>query len=66
MGGGWKRSLPFSPVPVRSIAEYGFDPDLKEAVAFAVLASETIAGNPNNVPVATGANWPVVLGKISP
>jgi len=56
----------FSPVPVRSIADYGFDPDLKEAVAFAVLASETITGNPNNVPVATGAHWPVVLGKISP
>jgi anhydro-N-acetylmuramic acid kinase len=56
----------FHPVPVLSISEYGYDPDLKEAVAFAVLASETIEGNPNNVPAATGAQWPVVLGKISP
>ncbi|MEN8149506.1 MAG: anhydro-N-acetylmuramic acid kinase [Planctomycetota bacterium] len=56
----------FHPIPVTSIADHGFDPDLKEAVAFAVLASESVAGNPNNVPVATGAHWPVVLGKISP
>ena len=56
----------FSPVPVLSIAERGCDPDLKEAMTFAVLASETICGNPDNVPAATGARWPVVLGKISP
>jgi anhydro-N-acetylmuramic acid kinase len=56
----------FSPVPVWSAAERGLDPDLKEAVAFAVLANETIFGNPNNVPAATGAKWPVVLGKICP
>ncbi len=56
----------FDPIPVRSIAERGIDPDLKEAVAFAVLANETICGNPNNVPAATGARWPVILGKISP
>jgi anhydro-N-acetylmuramic acid kinase len=56
----------FSPVPVWSAAEKGLDPDLKEAVAFAVLANETIFGNPNNVPAATGAKWPVVLGKICP
>ena len=56
----------FSPLPVLSIEERGCDPDLKEAMAFAVLASETICGNPDNVPAATGARWPVVLGKISP
>jgi anhydro-N-acetylmuramic acid kinase len=53
-------------MPIRNFADYGYDPDLREAVAFAVLASESIVGNPNNVPVATGARWPVVLGKISP
>ncbi len=56
----------FHPIPVRSTAEAGVDPDLREAVAFAVLANETLFGNPNNVPLATGARWPVVLGKLSP
>jgi len=40
-------------------------PDAKEAVVFAVLANESIEGNPNNLPSATGARWPVVLGKLS-
>ncbi|TMJ10200.1 MAG: anhydro-N-acetylmuramic acid kinase, partial [Bacillati bacterium ANGP1] len=38
----------------------------KEAVAFAILANETVAGNPSNVPSATGATHPVVLGKLVP
>jgi anhydro-N-acetylmuramic acid kinase len=42
------------------------DPDAKEAVAFAVLADRTLAGLPGNVPGATGAERPVVLGKVSP
>ena len=41
------------------------NPDAKEAVAFAVLADRTLAGLPGNVPAATGASRPVVLGKIS-
>jgi anhydro-N-acetylmuramic acid kinase len=55
-----------APLPVVSLADKGWDPDLKEAVAFAVLASESLTGNPDNVPSATGADWPVVLGKFSP
>ena len=46
--------------------EYGLPADAKEAVAFAVLACETIRGRANNVPAATGAAAPVVLGKIVP
>lgn len=43
----------------------GFDSNAKEAVAFAILANETIFGNTNNVPSATGASHAVVMGKIS-
>jgi anhydro-N-acetylmuramic acid kinase len=53
-----------APVPVRSLAEVGLDPDAKEAVAFAVLANETLFGRPGNVPGATGARGPRVLGKL--
>jgi anhydro-N-acetylmuramic acid kinase len=56
----------FDPVPVMSLEERGMDPDAKEAVGFAVLASESVAGRPGNVPAATGAGVAVVLGKISP
>jgi anhydro-N-acetylmuramic acid kinase len=38
----------------------------KEALAFAILAHETLLGRPSNVPSATGARRPVVLGKIVP
>jgi anhydro-N-acetylmuramic acid kinase len=53
-----------APVPVRSLAEVGVDPDAKEAVAFAVLANETLFGRPGNLPGATGATGPRVLGKL--
>jgi anhydro-N-acetylmuramic acid kinase len=36
----------------------------KEALCFAVLANQTIAGRGGNLPGATGAERPVVLGKI--
>ncbi len=55
-----------APVPVRSTAEVGLDPDAKEAVAFAILANETVHGLPGNLPVATGARGPRVLGKLVP
>jgi len=51
---------------IQSSAEAGLHPDAKEAVIFAVLANETIHGVPNNLPGATGARWPTVLGKVSP
>lgn len=44
----------------------GVDPDAVEAVAFAVLAYETLLGRPGNVPRATGAREPRVLGVIAP
>lgn len=53
-------------VRIRSTDELGISVDAKEAVAFAVLAWATIKGIPNNVPCVTGADGPVVLGKIVP
>jgi anhydro-N-acetylmuramic acid kinase len=54
-----------APVPVRDTDALGIPPKAKEAVAFAVLANETLFGHPGNVPRATGARGGRVLGKIS-
>jgi anhydro-N-acetylmuramic acid kinase len=48
------------------IDEFGINCDAKEAVSFAVLAYATIKGIANNVPSATGASQPLILGKIVP
>ena len=56
----------FAPVAVRSSADLGIDPDAREALAFAVLANETLHGNPGNLPRVTGASHPVVLGSVTP
>lgn len=53
-------------VKIRTTDEFGIDVDAREAVAFAILAWATIQGTANNVPIATGATEPVVLGKIVP
>jgi anhydro-N-acetylmuramic acid kinase len=50
---------------VASLAELGVDPDAREALSFALLANETLAGHAGNVPTATGATRAAVLGKIS-
>ncbi len=61
---GVRSASALGPVPVRSLAEVGLDPDAKEAVAFAVLANETLFGRAGNLPGATGAAGPRVLGKL--
>jgi anhydro-N-acetylmuramic acid kinase len=45
--------------------DYGMPSQAKEAVAFALLAYQTWLRQPGNVPSATGAAKPAVLGKIS-
>ncbi len=44
----------------------GVQPEAKEALAFALLAHLTLCGVPGNVPGATGARHPVVLGHVTP
>jgi len=50
---------------VTTSAEFGVDPDAKEAIAFAVLAHRTWRRQPGNLPSATGASHPVMLGKVT-
>ena len=45
--------------------EFGLPGAAKEAAAFALLAYETWHRRPSNIPSATGAKRPVILGKIS-
>ncbi len=42
----------------------GIDADAKEAIAFALMAHDTLAGLPTNIPGATGARRAVPLGKL--
>ena len=53
-------------VRIRLLEETGYASQSLEALAFAVLAYATLHGLPSNVPSATGARRPVVLGKIVP
>ncbi len=71
-GGTFNRALmrdlstAFAPARVRSLATLGWPAKAFEAAAFAILAFQTIRGQSANVPAATGARQPVLLGKIVP
>jgi anhydro-N-acetylmuramic acid kinase len=55
-----------APLKVTTFDERYFDGEAKEAVAFALLAHLHLEGIPGNVPTATGARGPRVLGMLTP
>ncbi|MGH7500323.1 MAG: anhydro-N-acetylmuramic acid kinase [Longimicrobiales bacterium] len=55
-----------NPVPVRSGRDVGIEVDAKEAIAFAALAWAHVMKLPGNVPEATGAHGPRLLGALTP
>jgi anhydro-N-acetylmuramic acid kinase len=72
-GGGAKNPALFAaieraaaPISVRHFDEVFFDGEAKEAVAFALLGYLHVTKRPGNVPSATGARGPRVLGKRTP
>jgi anhydro-N-acetylmuramic acid kinase len=50
---------------IRRSSEFGIPEEAKEAFAFALLAYESFHQRPANLPSATGARGPAILGKIS-
>jgi anhydro-N-acetylmuramic acid kinase len=56
----------FEPAPVKRLDDLGWESKGFEAIAFAVLAYQTVRGECGNVPSVTGAVHPVILGKLIP
>lgn len=55
-----------APTQIYQHDQLGLEPDAKEAVAFAVMAYETLHGRTGNLPSCTGAQHPVIMGDITP
>ena len=51
-------------IEIVTSSELRVGPEAKEAFAFAILAYETFHGRANNLPSATGAKHPAILGKL--
>jgi anhydro-N-acetylmuramic acid kinase len=55
-----------SPAALEASDRHGIDPQLVEATAFAWLAKRALEEAPGNLPAATGARGPRVLGAVYP
>src|SRR5579859_4962214 len=55
----------WSKIEILPSSNLGVPEEAKEAFAFALMAYETFHQRPSNVPSATGASRPAILGKIS-
>ncbi len=55
----------FNPIPIKITDDHGLPSEAKEAAAFALLAWLTWHRLPGNVPSATGATHPAILGRIT-
>lgn len=55
-----------APVAVKTGADVGIDSDAKEAIVFAALAWAHVNRIPGNLPAATGAMGPRILGSFTP
>jgi len=58
-------SAALSKLEVLTSDKFNVPTDAKESLAFALLAYETFHQRPSNIPSATGARGPAILGKIS-
>jgi anhydro-N-acetylmuramic acid kinase len=58
-------SAALAPIQLLPSTEFNVPTDAKESFAFALLAYETFHHRPSNIPSATGAHSPAILGKIS-
>ncbi len=56
----------FAPIPVTTFDALGWESKAFEAVAFALLAYQTMTGQGGNIPAVTGATHQVLLGAIVP
>ena len=73
LGGGGAHNLTlrrmiaeqFPQCTIQTQEDVGWSSDAKEAVAFALIARETMAHRPGNLPSATGAKLAVPLGSIT-
>jgi anhydro-N-acetylmuramic acid kinase len=53
-------------ITVQTTAAHGWDPQVIEASAFALLAWLTFHNQPGNLPATTGARSPSILGQLTP
>lgn len=52
-------------IPVRATDDLGISADAKESILFALMAHDSVAGYPTNIPGATGAERAVSLGNVT-